>query len=354
METKTSMHRSATEAGELLPNFCDVRVIFMVILVMELLAIVLAMAIPASRMKFWDQLAFISMLLQWIGLINTALLCFARRWLNRLTHAHNLLISFCLMMLVSLCFSLLLLELKAWMGLDDTTSPLGVYFLPRVLVMSAAIYALVLRFFYIQQQWKLNVHANSVSEIQALRARIRPHFLFNSMNTIASLISFKPHLAEKAVVDLADLFRASLRAQNANTLQDELALTCSYLDIEALRLGDRLRVQWDIDETLKEKEIPALCLQPLAENAIYHGIEPLPQGGCISITAKTLGAFMVLSVSNPVHKAAASGHHHGNQMAQENIHRRLQLVYGEQAGFVTNETKTDYTVTLKIPLDTQL
>ena len=235
-----------TDDTGLLPDFCDVRVIFMLILLVEALAIVLAVAPSVSN--FWDQLAFISMLMQWVGLLNAAILCAARQRLNVLSTRNTILVAFCLMMLISFSFSVFVLYLKSWMGLDDNTSPLSEHFLLRIMVMSAAIYAVVLRYFYVQQQWKLHLLAHSAAKIQALRARIRPHFLFNSMNTIASLVSFLPEKAEQAIEDLSDLFRASLREQNMNTLADEIKLTRSYVNIEALRLGDRLNVNWDIDE----------------------------------------------------------------------------------------------------------
>ena len=332
-----------------LPNFCDVRVIFMLVLIVELVAIVLAMAIPSSTREIWDNLAFISMMMQWIALLNAAALCATRKWMNQLGGALTVIASFCVMMSVSLAFSLAVLELKNWMGLDDVTSPLGEHFLLRIMVISAAIYAVVLRYFYIQQQWKLNLNAQSKAEVQALKARIRPHFLFNSMNTIASLISFKPVEAEKAIEDLADLFRASLREQNIHTLKDEIEITRSYLDIEKLRLGDRLQISWDIDNSQIDEEIPALSLQPLAENAIYHGIEPLPDGGTIQISAKRQGDSLIIAVSNPSPDEKAA-HTSGNQMAQENIRQRLKLVYGNRAGFNINATKQNYTVTLEIPV----
>ena len=332
-----------------LPNFCDVRVIFMLVLIVELVAIVLAMAIPSSTREIWDNLAFISMMMQWIALLNAAALCATRKWMNQLGGALTVIASFCVMMFVSLAFSLAVLELKNWMGLDDVTSPLGEHFLLRIMVISAAIYAVVLRYFYIQQQWKLNLNAQSKAEVQALKARIRPHFLFNSMNTIASLISFKPVEAEKAIEDLADLFRASLREQNIHTLKDEIEITRSYLDIEKLRLGDRLQISWDIDNSQFDEEIPALSLQPLAENAIYHGIEPLPDGGTIHISAKRQGDSLIIAVSNPSPDEQAA-HTSGNQMAQENIRQRLKLVYGNRAGFNINATKQNYTVTLEIPV----
>jgi two-component system sensor histidine kinase AlgZ len=350
MENKLSFTDVDAEDTGLLPNFCDVRVIFMLVLLVELLAIVLTAA--PSNVSFWDQLAFISMLMQWIGLLNAAILCGTRKWLNALPTRILVTTSFFLMMLVSVCFCLLVIAIKNWMLLDEETSPLGENFLLRIAVISAAVYAVVLRYFYIQQQWKLHLQAHSKAEIQALRARIRPHFLFNSMNTIASLISFKPEKAEKAVEDLADIFRASLREQNINTLADELSLTRSYVDIEKLRLDQRLKIDWSIDSSLEDTEVPALCLQPLVENAIYHGIEPLPEGGQIFISASQEGNQLVIKVCNPIGTGAIS-QHKSNHMAQENIKQRLHLVYGASADFNTNETKEDYTVILKIPLDTK-
>jgi two-component system sensor histidine kinase AlgZ len=336
-----------TEDTGLLPDFCDVRVIFMLVLLVELFAIVLVAA--PSAINYWDQLAFTSMLMQWIGLLNAAVLCGARNWLNRLSTRATVASSFALMMLVSLCFGLLVIAIKNWLLLDEQTSPLSDHFLLRIMIISAAIYAVVLRYFYVQQQWKLHLQAHSRAEIQALRARIRPHFLFNSMNTIASLITFKPEKAEKAVEDLADLFRASLREQNINTLADELSLTHSYLDIESLRLDQRLKVEWAIDSGLEDTEVPALCLQPLVENAIYHGIEPLAEGGLISITAACEANKLVLTVTNPFGDGNISSHK-SNHMAQENIKQRLHLVYGKDASFNINATKDNYTVILTIPL----
>ncbi len=322
----------------------------MLVLIVELLAMVLSMAIPSTTEEFWDILAFVSMIMQWIALLNAAVLCFSRRALNRLSASVTMIISFVVMMAVTLIFALLVIRLNLWMQIDKGTSPLGEHFLVRVLLMSATIYAILLRYFYIQQQWKLNMSAQSRAEIQALKARIRPHFLFNSMNTIASLISFMPDKAEKAVLDLSDLFRASLKEQNIHTLKNELDITRSYLDIEKLRLGNRLQIDWNIDKSLIDEEIPALSLQPLAENAIYHGIEPLPGGGTIGISAQREGNGLTLRVSNPVSESAAKSHSGGNRMAQDNIERRLRLAYGNNARFNINATNRNYTVTLEIPV----
>jgi two-component system sensor histidine kinase AlgZ len=219
------------------------------------------------------------------------------------------------------------------------------------MTISAVIYLLLLRYFYIQQQWRENLAIKSRAEIQALRARIRPHFLFNSMNTIASLIAISPEAAETAIENLSDLFRANLGEQNMSLLADEIELTKSYLAIETLRLGERLQIEWQIDQSLLNTEVPALCIQPLAENAVYHGIEPISEGGKILISALHIDNRLQLSVSNPlVPENRSLTSKKGNQMAQDNIRQRLKLVYGNKGGFTINDTKDNYTVSLLIPL----
>jgi len=337
----------------LLPNFCEVRNLFIVVLLTEVLAIIFAMASSSSSGQFWDYLAFSSMLMIWIALLNAAVLCKFRDWLHGYKQNHCLLISFCLMMSISLLVGLLASQAEKFFYFEYQGAASDTLFLIRIMTISAVIYFLILRYFYIQMQWRKNLAAQSHAEIQALRARIRPHFLFNSMNSIASLITISPEVAEKAIEDLSDLFRASLSEQNMSRLGDEIDLTESYLAIEALRLGDRLQVEWHIDQKLLDIEVPSLCIQPLAENAVYHGIEPMTEGGKILISALQIDNKLKLSVCNPLisEKQASTYSKKGNQMAQENIRRRLKLVYGSTGEFIINDTKDNYIVSLIIPLD---
>ncbi len=336
----------------LLPDFCDVRILFIVVLLTEVLAIVFAMAASASSQQFIDYLALASFLMLWIALLNSALLCRLRGWLHRQRQNRCLVISFCLMMSVSLLVAYLASQAGTLLVFEYNNQRFDSLFFLRVTTISAVIYFLVLRYFYIQQQWRLNLAAQSRAEIQALRARIRPHFLFNSMNTIASLIEVSPENAEQAIEDLSDLFRASLSEKNMNRLGDEIELTKSYLAIESLRLGKRLQIEWQIDQNLLDIDIPALSIQPLAENAIYHGIEPIAEGGKIRISALHIDNKLKLSVSNPImSENQSSAFRKGNQMAQDNIRQRLKLVYGNRGEFKINDTKDSYTVSLLIPLD---
>jgi len=339
----------------LLPDFCDVRNIFIVVLFTEVLALVFAMAASSNSIQFWDYLALSSFLMLWIALLNAAMLCQIRSWLHKLKQVHCLLVSFCLMMCVSLLVTLITNEVGALLYMELSDSSSGTHFLARVMTISAVIYFLLLRYFFMQQQWRLNLAAQSRAEVQALQARIRPHFLFNSMNTIASLIAVSPETAETAIEDLSDLFRASLSEKNMTRLSDEIELTKSYLAIESLRLGDRLQIEWQIDQNLLDFEVPSLCIQPLAENAIYHGIEPIEKGGKIQISALQIDNRLVLSISNPLmsdpsSKHGASTFRKGNQMAQDNIKQRLKLVYGSKGAFTINDTKENYTVSLLIPM----
>ncbi len=347
------MEQDTNQQRGFIPNFCDVASVFMLVLLVELLAFLLALA-PSEWQGFWDRLAFISLYAQWLALLNASLLCLLKNWLNRQDMVMGSVISFALMSFVSLCMALFVAYIGEVVGLFSGDSNEQTYFVLRSMAISIIIYAVVLRYFYVQYQWRENLEAQSLAQIHALKARIRPHFLFNSMNTIASLVHVDANKAEKAVEDLSDLFRASLQEDTRHTLGAELELTDSYVDIELLRLDQRLRVIWDIEEedSVMDVEVPALCLQPLVENAIYHGIEPIPDGGEIKISAQVENNRLCLSVSNPVSAHTDMSRHKGNHMAQANIKTRLALMYGEEAEFMINAEPDLYTVSIGIPIKT--
>ncbi len=337
-----------------IPNFCDVSAVFMLVLLVELLSLLLALA-PSEQTNFWERLALISFFSQWLGLVNASLLCVLKNALNKQTANICAALSLALMLLVTLIFSSLIVYFGDLIGMFHTENQqVGIYFILRNLMISGIIYGVVLRYFYVQYQWRSNLQAQSDAQLQALKARIRPHFLFNSMNTIASLVRIDAKKAEKAVEDLSYLFRASLQEETSHTLRDELDLTASYIDIEHLRLDKRLSVNWqlDADDKTMDIEVPTLCLQPLVENAIYHGIEPMAEGGNIKISAQLENNRLCLSVSNPLSRQSAMTRQKGNQMAQTNIKTRLALMYGDEAEFIINAEPDLYTVSIGIPLKT--
>lgn len=334
-----------------LPDFCNARMVFVIILLAELLAIVLALAQPAHVQDRLFSLALYSMFIQCISITCAAFLCIFRGKLNALPDNWAATLSFVLIMVIAFTF----IELSWWMfsRWSVVDSSLGAHwgFVLRAMGITAISGALALRYFYVQHQWRRNVELESNSRLDALQARIRPHFLFNCMNTIASLTRRDPGKAEQAVEDLADLFRASLQdSHRLTTIENELALCHRYINIESLRLGDRLVVNWDIDKLDQQAVIPSLTLQPLLENAIYHGIEPRAEGGDITISGETENQLSRITISNPLETGERMLHTKGNHLAQENIQQRLQALFGKNASMTISEQEDQYRVTITLPV----
>ncbi len=340
-----------TAATGFLPNFCSGRNVILVIIGAEILALVLALAQTVTGGEFWARVLLISLFTQWVALGSVAVLCYFRSSINRKTTLQSVLMAYGIIMSVTLVFSLFSLWLIQYQYLYLQLNPdFAGSFIIRNLVICAIVTGLVLRYFYVQHQWAANTEAEAKARIQALQARIRPHFLFNSMNTIASLTRSDPDQAEQAVEDLADLFRVSLAEKNVLSLKEEIAVTRTYLSIEKHRLGKRLKVEWEIDDTLDlYTKVPALMMQPLVENALYHGIEPLTEGGTVTISLLNLEDAIEVKVANPLSPATGQQKHKGNRMAQENIRQRLQLAYGEQGKLNIKTTDDLYVVSFRIP-----
>ena len=265
-----------------LPDFCNVRMVLAMVVGAELLAYLLSLSATRGGESRWDGLIMTSLFVQWVALASIAVLCACRRLMEGWRDMTTTLYSFGLVLAVTVVVS----EAAYWGGayLDMFPVRQGWHgeFLIRNLTISAIVTTVALRYFYVQFQLKKNIQAEAHARIQALQARVRPHFLFNSMNTIASLTRSDPALAEEVVEDLADLFRVNLAdARTRVPLGEELALTRRYLHIEQLRLGERLTVEEDTAGVPQDAAIPMLTIQPLVENAVYHGIEPLPEGGAI-------------------------------------------------------------------------
>ena len=341
------------EEPSFLPDFCNAKVILLVILGAILLAFVLTLSSTASTESFWVNLSLIAIFIVWIAFGNILILCLCRNQLQKLKPVTAAFSCYGLSLLVTFLISLLALTTTIVHTLPEQVhQPLLLnHFLLRNIAISAIVSAVALRYFYVQHQWKSNIQTEARSRIQALQARIRPHFLFNSMNTIASLTHTDPYKAERAVEDLADLFRASLGHQDRVTLQEELDFTQRYINIEALRLGERLQIDINLQDDLNFRTlVPALILQPLVENAIYHGVEPLTEGGAvrIEVTMDARDLFFTISNPKPIVKGARRA---GNQMAQDNIRQRLQLAYGDQSKIKFTESDTGYSVSFNVPIE---
>lgn len=187
------------------------------------------------------------------------------------------------------------------------------------------------------------------ARLQALQARIRPHFLFNSLNAVLSLIRSEPRKAERALEDLADLFRVFM-AENRELvpLSRELELAQQYLGIEALRLGERMTLEWHIERMPGDAMIPPLIMQPLLENAVYHGIEPSITPGVIAVNIFQAREELHIDIRNPYYKEGGR-HHAGNKMAMGNIRERLRLHFDAEANLKTTVGNDYYQVHLTLP-----
>lgn len=336
-----------TAAGScFLPDFCSIQVVFAVVITAQLLALVLALNNAGAGSDFSSVLSLYSLFIQWVALTWTAFVCILRPHLCRLPNWAAGMLAWLLMLAITFAVS----EVSIYvLGLHKPGQG-HLFFLLRNMLISAIVAALVLRYIYLQFLWRQQVIAESQANLQSLQSRIRPHFLFNSMNTIASLIRSRPELAEETIHDLSDLFRASLsNAENLSTLGAELELARGYLRIESQRLGDRLQVTWDLDELPLEARIPALMLQPLLENAVYHGIEPSPETGTIEIVGRYRRNRVNISIRNSQPSVIPEGRSSGNRMALDNIRQRLQGCYQERAGLTQSEVDGGYQVRLFFP-----
>jgi len=342
---------TSDEAGSFLPDFCGARTVFVVVLLAELIAITLTLA-QLPRQHVLVALAMYSLFTQWVALSCIAILCIFRRHLNTLPNYKVGVISY----LITLLTTLVITELAWWVQnqwvLKDYFGHGHGRFTLRIMGISAIAWALALRYFYVQFQLRQQILAEAESRFQALQARIRPHFLFNSMNTITSLIRRAPDAAEEVVEDLADLFRVSLQDRRGGVeLREELALCRRYLRIEELRLSERLEVDWRMDDLPDGVLLPSLILQPLLENAIYHGIEQLPSGGRVSVHSEVLPDRLRIHIENPLPEASAGAGRGGNRLAQDNVAQRLTAFFGQPGLLSAERENSRYHVTVTIPFN---
>lgn len=337
-----------------LPYLCSGSVLILVVLIAELTAFVLTIAnhLPDEGVPLWLDLARMSMFLQWIALTSSGVLCLIRRHLVHLPLMQASLICYGLLLMVTGVMSEIAYRLSLYTGIgQELMQGSHTGFMLRNLLICAIVSGLVLRYFYVLHQWRRNVRREARTRFEMLQARIRPHFLFNSMNTIAALIRGKPELAERAVEDLSDLFRASLADASASvTLSEELAVARQYSDIEALRLGERLRFDWRVDGVPQDARLPRLTLQPLIENAIYHGIEPLGEGGTVSIRAHESQGRIEIEIRNPL-PADPTPPRRGSRMALDNVSERLQLAWPGRARLEHGREGNEYRVRLAFPYE---
>ena len=333
-----------------LPDFCAPATILIILLVAELVAILLTL-VSYEPGTFLTELSKMSMFTLWLALLGAGVLCQIRPWAEKQGNTGAFVV--CFIVLIAMCLVLAeitwqLTRIFAEAVVIDNTH-FG--FLMRTFATSSIVIALAMRYLYISSEWRRSIVLEAQSRISALQALIRPHFLFNSLNTIASLTRSEPKRAEEAVEDLADLMRANLNApKDQTTLKEELETAAIYQRIEKLRLGDRLKVRWDVDDLPMRALIPSLTIQPLLENAIYHGIELLPEGGMVTVSGRRDDDILDIRISNPVaeDQTRKTG---GNKMAMSNIQQRFELAYEGRASVTIEDSGDAYSVHLVFPFE---
>ncbi len=336
--------------ADFLPDFCRGEMVINVIVLAEFLAVVATIITPPLTTNIFLDLFYISLFLQWIGLASVGMLCVARPRLNRLGERRAVIMAYLLL----LCVTWLLSEFALWVmaGADIIESarpPWYAYFHAQNLTVSAIINALALRYFVARHQLRQKTLAEERARATILKYRIRPHFLFNSMNIIASMMRRAPVRAETAIEDMADLFRLMLDdSKDLMPIHHEIRIARKYLKLEKLRLEERLNATWQTESLARTAKTPVLMLQLLLEYAVHNGIEPLPNGGEINIRLWLDGGRLNISLECPAAEVSDTVRHEGDT-AIDNIRLRLADLYGEAASLDIREDHGTLSVHISHP-----
>jgi len=320
----------------LLPDFRNLGVMLRVLVIVTGLTLVAAILKSPNWGSVVQQWIDITVTVQPIAILSVLLLGAANDWLHRLEYRSAV----SMIVLAETAITLLVLRFGSLFlgtGMEDAA---------RYTLLAVATTVMLIGYFNLRN--RALSPALAEARLQALQARIRPHFLFNSINAVLSLIRAEPRRAEAALEDMADLFRV-LMADNRNLapLEDEVELCRQYLALEHLRLGERLRIDWHVDKMPKDALMPPLVLQPLLENAVYHGIEPSIEPGVVSINIFHVRNQVHMVLRNPYRQDG--NHHAGNKMALGNIRERLALHFDAEASLQVRVGDSEYEVHITIP-----
>ena len=302
---------------------------------------VLAMVLALAEARSWHALEGIRVLqytffINWVILSISAFVDYFQDFFTKLSQKVALTLGFVVLQIIVLLTTCAVNIIQFWAARSTGFSE-DVLFHGVSLHLGYGILlgAFCLRYLYMREQWLRQQYSELNARIQAMQARIHPHFLFNSLNSVVSLISIDPDKAENMLISLSRLFRASFQELKLVSLEEEIDLCKQYLSIEKMRLGDRLTVEWNIQATpieLKRATIPLLTLQPLLENSIFHGVEKVLQASTISVLVEILQNQVTIVITNPYsHDKIKS--RTGNGIAIENVEQRLKAYYGPAVKF---------------------
>jgi two-component system sensor histidine kinase AlgZ len=322
-----------------LPNFRNLGILLRILVIVDGICLAAALFKTSEALPLMEELVDLSATVQPTLLASLLVLAAINNWLRRLAYrpAITLVVAIELALVTAVYF--------LGRSVFDNPGALERYWIFTLLITGVLIG-------YFDLRGRALSPALTEARLQALQARIRPHFLFNSINAVLSLIRKNPAQAEHALEDMADLFRVLMADNRELTLiPREVELCRQYLALEQLRLGERLQVTWDISEMPADALIPPLVLQPLLENAVYHGIEPSSVSGAISIRISRDRNEIHIMLRNPYHPD--DDHHAGNRMALSNIRERLALHFDVEASIKTEATENSYEVRIVIPYLTE-
>ncbi|NNG81059.1 histidine kinase [Acinetobacter sp. ANC 5378] len=317
---------------------------------------ILAMILALAEAQSWTALS-VGRLLQYMLFINWVLLAFValvelfQKKIQHLSFGQVLSVGFILLQMIVLLTTIVLNGL-IYFGQNFQIHNLNLDVLLDGVLLHLSYGVLIgtfcFRYLYLREQWARQQNSELHARIQAMQARIHPHFLFNSLNTVISLITIDPDKAEQMLLNLSRLFRASFKELKLVRLKDEIELCQHYLAIEQMRLGDRLSVEWKYDDEVlfSQIQIPLLTLQPLVENSIFHGVEKFLTKSTISILVEILQNQVNIVITNP-HTQDKINIRQGNGIAVENVKQRLEAYYGRTVIFQTYAGKGIFTTVVQ-------
>lgn len=350
-----SSHAIDDDQEHFLPNFCELKMTVSVLIIAELLALVITLVMPVPSIFFsnyFEALFLISLFVLWIAMACAMGLCVARKYLRKLPNKLALVTAYLLLLLITFAVN----ECAVWLlwAFGKIGSPRPEWYAHlhlQNLSVSAIINALMLGYFLTKQELQQRTISEAKAKNQALQSRIRPHFVFNAMNIIASLTRSEPAKAEAAIEDMSELFRMMLNEEETLVpVKREIEVAEKYLALEKLRLDNRLQIDWDLGKFPRKAIMPILTLQPLLENAISEGIEPSATGGTISIKLWENNDIIYINISNTIPKKRGRKSRPQNNESLENIRQRFQSHYGDKASLTASEEDGHFLVAMTLPV----
>jgi two-component system, LytTR family, sensor histidine kinase AlgZ len=352
-EAKT---RRIVEGGKapVLPDCCNIGIALRILIAVNVGTLFFALVVSQSWVSASRSLVEAFAFVEPVLLLSMALICLARRAFNgmlngrpvRVQWAVGIAIPCTVMVLYGFLIMPFLTQGQYEIGSFGFAFWLG----SRVLLTAATTWAIVE---FLRLRARAFAPSLSEARLQALQARIRPHFLFNSLNTVLGLMRSDPRKAEKTLENLSDLFRVFMKDTRELVCLEEEVYTCrEYLAIEKLRLAPRLEAKWNTDDMPADALLPSLLLQPLIENAVHHGIEPRMTPGLVEVTLKKIGDRVHIEILNPISDYVPANSlpvRQGNQMALSNVRERLMLLYDMEAELKTGEENGQFRLVLEFP-----